>query len=643
MQQAHGSHSFYNDWTALYDAANDAPTSYTGLGFGSVLLGLPTYLSNQYNRGYFYFEQKELGLYFHDSFRVSPKLTLELGVRWDKWTVYKEKYNRLVNADIYDLADKFEVITPHDTRMEDIPGIPPSVLESWSARGLSWKTANEAGFPSGLIPADNNNFGPRLGAAYRLSDKWVVRGGYGEYFWTMPLSQILQSSRNNPPLNLRFENTVADKNGTIGWYALTHVPAPDDMTGGVDVPTEGIVAIGATARSMMPWDYKNWRDNRAQEWSFTIERELMKETAVRFSYIGNHGRDLEQRFAANSLESQWNYQARTGLAAPTSSTTQDQRRINKDWNFDTINHTGYSWAQSFQTEVERRYTNGLGFQWFYTFARVLTTSDAGGFTSGGGSINSTGGGAFQVPENIQILDAPNLSYNERLKLGYYNSTNVPAHRMRWNGIYTLPFGRGKKFGADVSRGWDAVIGGWEVAFIGDWRSGNWLSVASGRYLFGDPTLSADERLLMTYGGRTQRLWFRGDMNPLLASDVDQGQLQQLVPVDRSQRVLKPVGTNFDNRIPQPLADGSVRNTTVTDNVNWNARNFYSGPGAWVQDISVFKNFTITERVELRFTADFFNAFNHGNDQDPNTTTGLQDLFAQTNEPRIIQFSLRLSW
>jgi hypothetical protein len=530
LQQAHGSHSFYNDWTALYDAENDAPTSFTGLGFGSVLLGLPTYLSNQYNRGYFYFQQKELGLYFHDSFRVTPKLTLELGVRWDKWTVYKEKYNRLVNVDIYDFANKFEVITPQDTRMEDIPGIPSSVLESWSARGLSWKTANEAGIPSGLIPADNNNFGPRLGLAYRLADKWVLRGGYGEYFWTMPLSQILQTSRNNPPLNLRFENTVADKNGTIGWYALTHVPAPDDMTGGVEVPTEGVVAISPSARSMMPWDYRNWRDNRAQEWHFTIEHEVMKETAVRFSYIGNHGRDLEQRFAVNALESQWNYQARTGLAAPTSSTTQDQRRINKDWNFDAANHSGYSWSQSFQTEVERRYSNGLGFQWFYTFARVLTTSDAGGFTSGNGSINSTGGGAYQVPENIQILDAPNLSYSERLNLGYYNSANVPAHRMRWNGIYTLPFGRGKKYGTDVSRGWDAVIGGWELAFIGDWRSGNWLSVASSRYLFGDPTLSADERLLMTYGGRQQRLWFRGDMNPLLASDVDQGQRE----LERSQ-------------------------------------------------------------------------------------------------------------
>jgi hypothetical protein len=444
-------------------------------------------------------------------------------------------------------------------------------------------------------------------------------------------------------LNLRFENSVGDKNGTIAWHALTNAPAADDKTGGVQVATEGIVSISSSARSVMPWDYRNWRDNRAQEWNFTIERELMKDTAVRFSYIGNHGRDLEQRFALNSRESEWNYQARTGLAAPTSSTTADLRRINKDWAFDSASHTGYSWAQSFQTEVERRYTNGLSFQWFYTFAHVLTTSDAGGFTSGNGNINSTGEGVFGVPENIQILGAPDLSYSDRLKLGYYNAGTVPSHRMRWNGIYTLPFGRGKKYAGGASRGLDAVIGGWEIAFIGDWRSGNWLSVSSGRYLFGDPTLSADERLLMTFAGRTRRLWFQGDFNPALATNVDAAKLEQLVPADRSQRVLRPVGANFDNRIPQQLDDGTVRNTSIADNVNWNARNFFRGPSAWNQDLSVFKNFTITERVKLRFTADFFNAFNHGNDGNPAANTGLQDLYSQTNDPRIIQLSLRVSW
>jgi hypothetical protein len=96
-------------------------------------------------------------------------------------------------------------------------------------------------------------------------------------------------------------------------------------------------------------------------------------------------------------------------------------------------------------------------------------------------------------------------------------------------------------------------------------------------------------------------------------------------------------------LPQKLADGSVRFTTVTDMLNWNARDFYLGPVQWNEDLAAFKYFEFTERLKLRFTSDFFNLFNHPNDRRPDTTTGLQDLSQQANDPRIIQFSLRLEF
>jgi hypothetical protein len=371
----------------------------------------------------------------------------------------------------------------------------------------------------------------------------------------------------------------------------------------------------------------------------------MRETSLRLSYIGNHGSNLEQRWRWNDGESQYNYQLRTGKAAPSN---EDLRRANPNWTSGCCNaplrHNGYSNSNTLQAEVERRYSNGLAFQWFYTFSRVLTTTDTGGFNFGSTGISASGSGtAYAVPENHVIFGAPVLSEKDKLHLGYANSDAVPAHRIRFNGIYDLPFGKGKKFGDSASPALNHLVGGWQIAFIGDWRSGYWSSVSSGRYLFGDPTLSADERLELTYAGRPRRLWFAGDFDTSLASNVDKAKLDSLIPVDRSQRVLRAVGSAFDNRIPMRLADGSVRATTVTDMMNWNARNFFRGPGSWNTDISVFKTISITERVKTRITADFFNAFNHPVDLAPDATTGLQDLSRQANDPRIIQFSLRVEF
>lgn len=121
---------------------------------------------------------------------------------------------------------------------------------------------------------------------------------------------------------------------------------------------------------------------------------------------------------------------------------------------------------------------------FSSISFVWGQAGGGASTSGNGGINDISGQA-QIPENIQLLGAPNLSVDQRLRLNCYNSTQVPPHRVRFNTIYDLPFGREKR----------------------DWRSGNWLSVAAGEYLFGNPSLSADQRLTLTLNGRPQRFYF----------------------------------------------------------------------------------------------------------------------------------------
>jgi len=629
LQQAQGSHDFSPNWTALYDPVNDDRAPFTGSGAAEMALGLFSVIGNNYNRGYYYFEQQEIGLYVHDNWKVSRRLTLDLGVRWDNWRPYQEKYNRLVNVDIDNFANRFEVVTPKNVRIEDMPGIPGGVLDAYKRRGLTWRTADEAGLPSNLYSADNNNFGPRLGAAFRLTDKTVLRGGYGEYFWTMPLSQILQGSRTNPPLNLRYVNNFTNPTGTDPLYALKNVPSAGVYVGkaAIDLAT-GSVSPGA--QSFRAQDPRGWKDGRAQSWQLTLEREVLPNTALRLSYIGDHGRDLEQKLLLNS-QVEYSYVARTKQAPPGN---RDLMRVNPNWDFGgTTTRTGYSNTNSGQVELERKYSNGLAFQVFYTFTRSLTTSDSGGFTSGGGNINATNGEGA-IPENINLFGEPSLSYDQRLRLLYYNSTNVPAHRFRYNGIFDLPIGNGKRFGGNLTGPLNQILGGWQVATIGEWRGGLWGSVDGARFLQGDPTLSPDQRTIITFQGKPQRIWFKGDFS--------------LTPDDRSQRVLRPLGADFTNRLPLVLANGTTRLTGIGNIVNPNARAFYMGPGAWNTDFSLFKNFRIKESINARFTADFFNVFNHPLDVGPgqngfNTTLGLQDLSQQPNDPRIIQFSLRFDF
>lgn len=649
LQQAEGSHSFYGDWTQLYDPAALGPKAFTGTGFADVLLGLPTYLSNQYNRGFFYFQQKEFGAYINDTWKLSPRLTVDVGLRWDHWNPYHEKYNRLVNLDPTNYPG-FTVISPHGTTIDSLPNIPSGVLASWKARGLSWVTANSVpGFPKALIPQTWTDFGPRLAVAYKISDKWVFRGGYGMYYWPMPLSQILQASRTNPPLNLRFVNGIADHNGTIPNYDLLNAPAPTDSLPNATVNVYGIQPIPTTSQSFFGFDPHNWADDRMQQWTFTIERELLKNTPLRISYIGTHGSNLEQLMNWNTPESAYNYELRTGLEILPGAAGADARRPNPNWsglvNRGTAGfeaHVGYSNSHSIQAQIEHRYSNGLSFQWSYTYDHALTTSDAGGFSDGAdGAI---------VPLNSNILGEPNLSLSQRLKLIYYNSGSVPPHQIKWNGIYELPFGRGKHFASHASKALNQLVGGWQIAFIGFWQSGVWTGVnPNGEYLFGNPSLSSGKRLKLTIFGRNQELWFAGDFNPSSATNVSLTQLEQLVPVDRSQRIVRPLGANFDNRLPVTLANGQVVETSY-DVLGWNAHNFMLSPGSWNEDLSAFKYFDITERIKVRFTSDFFNSFNHplayilgDPNRTLNSTTGLLDLSKQENDPRIVQFSLRLEW
>jgi hypothetical protein len=540
-----------------------------------------------------------------------------------------------------------QVVLPDKTTLSSIPELPAAVVNAWAARGLTAVSANQIGFPSALTPNVWKDIAPHVGLAYRLSDKWVIRGGYGIYYWPIPLVAVLASMRSNPPLNLRYVNSIDDANGANGVYSLTVVPPAAAKVG---VATVSPSAVDARAQSFMAMDVNHWADSRMQEWTFTIERQLASNLVLKLGYTGNHGSHLEQEWDFNAPTSRYNYQAQTGFQAPSLSYL---RQVNPNWSttgsYGPLAHNGYSNSNSVQAVLDKRFSNGLQFQWFYVYTHAMTTNDTAGYGGSGGiNANTTasaggGGTSGSVPANNEILGNPNLSDSQRLRFLYTNSSQVPPQRITWSGLYQLPFGRGKKFLGNSGRALDALVGGWQVAFIGTWASGFWMGNSASEYQFHNPSLSSNKRLTMNIFGQNQKLWFAGDFDPTQATGVNLSSLEQLVPSDRGARNIHPLGSNFDNLVPQTLADGTAVQTNITDNLSWNSRNYMLGPSSWDVDTTAFKYFNITERVKLRMSGDFFNVFNHPLLNAPNSVTGLINLSSQPNSPRIIQVGARLEF
>jgi hypothetical protein len=317
------------------------------------------------------------------------------------------------------------VITPKNVKMEEIQGIPSSVLDSWRGRGLTWKTAQEVGFPDNLIPGDNNNFGARLGAAIRLSRGFILRVGYGEYYWTMPLSQILQTSRTNPPLNLRFTNAIADQNGAVPFYALKSVRGRTTSSGRPSVDTNGIIILSSNSQSMMPGSPPAGRTT-GSTWHFTVEREIAGHRSA--AVLTGNCRDPRAAVQHQRPRDGWNYQARTGVIRPS---VADLRRVNHNL-ISPPPITGYSNNHAWSGRGRAALCCGSGVP-VVLCLHARSSPPTSAVSPAATAASLTQPGRQRGSESIQIIGAPNLSYDDRLKLTYYNSREV-AQRIRYNTI-----------------------------------------------------------------------------------------------------------------------------------------------------------------------------------------------------------------
>ncbi|MEK7407495.1 MAG: hypothetical protein AAB225_20650, partial [Acidobacteriota bacterium] len=487
---------------------------------------------------------------------------------------------------------------------------------------------------------------------------FVLRGGYRISYFPIPMYTWGQRMRQNAPLTARFITSLTDPAQApdgIGNYGLRSVPAVISGRNSRDAVTLGNARTITRGSPLASYFAPEQPDARVQDWNLTLEKEVMADTVVRAAYVGNRGSNLEQFYRYNEATPEYIWFVTTGERLPTGEYSGVARRAFDQQVWGTIEEfrkTGWSNYHGIQLELERRYSKGYGFQLFYNLGNNLA---AGGQGYSGTSV---------IPELNQFLPGRvPAGIDERNRfLNYQRDTSVPKHRVRWNWIVDLPFGKGKPLAGGAGRALDRLIGGWQVAGMGSLRS-NYFSLPTGNWgkldqieMYGYQYPVQDCR-----GGpcRPGYLWWNGYIpaNQINSTDA-QGRpngvmgvpagykpaTQPLIPWPKTPDRNDPMYSYFGgNTVWVTLKDGTQQRTSFSDGLHPWRQQYLPGVRQWGLDASLFKTIPITERMNVRFNADFFNVLNMpGN---PNSIGGDGILSTRTSGQgaRELQLTLRVSW
>jgi hypothetical protein len=667
QQQVQGNHSFSSLATALYDSNSGstyAALPRTGHDSANLFLGIVGSYSAQFVRKWYYLRAREYAGYYQDNFKLNSRLTLNFGVRWEFYPAIRERDNLLTG---FDPKTRSIINGIPLQRMYELGVTSPAIAANFTGIGVKFITPREAGLPDTLMYSNPWDFGPRSGFAYKLGSgarATVLRGGYALYGFPIPLRTFNARMRQNAPTNARFSysvNNSAQSPDGLPNYGLRSVPttiAGVNSRDALDPNTPGGVTRGSFLTSYFD---PSQPTTRAHEWNLTLEREIFDNMVVRAGYVGTHGSRLEQFYTYNQQPNNYVWFVNTGLPLPSGEFAGVARR-----NFDQTTYgdvevyqkTGWSNFNGAQFEIQRRYSRGYGFQLFYVLSNAFRAAGNGWSED------------FLRESNVFLAGGVPAGLEQRNRfLNYRRDTEIPKHRVRWNWIADLPFGRGKKFGNNAGGFLDRVIGGWQVAGFGNINSNYWF-LPSG---LNDTTANWGQFGKIEIYGKKYRvedcrsgtcipgyLWYNGYIPANRINSYDaQGRPNGVMGVPANyQPANQPMfptpansGSPSDPNFPfyetntafVRLKDGSSQRTSLDTELHPWRNQVLPGPRSWGLDASLFKNIQITERFILRFNADFFNVLNMPGLVQPNSTSGIASLQNSANEARQLQLTLRLNW
>ncbi len=557
--------------------------NFTGQEFGDFLVGVP----QQTNYDVVTSDNDGITLHYNfyaqDEWKVTPRLNLFYGLRYEYHPAYHDPSGNIGNFDP-SVPGSGRVVYPDGAAANLAPGF----LASFNACGVGQATGvapangapctpvvdnSQAGLPSSLKTVPTLRFMPRFGFAFRPfnDDRTAIRGGFGMYNITLLGANFYSLTGTLQASTVEYNNSETAQGPA---YAFPQIYAGQ----GAGSSPFGSAYFG-TANDT------NWKDPYSEQYSLSVDHEFGSGYGLRLSYIGLETHHLVWAPDLNNLP----YSTTTSAANQPLSA-----RPFPNWGVINTRSTGADASyHSLQVEAVHRLTSGLTFDSSYTFAKNLADNqgpaDNGFAGENGGSRSSYAGG-------------PAVDFGQ-----VYGTRR---HRWSTTSVWELPVGRGRRFGSGMNRAADLAVGGWRLSNIFLIQSGPYLSAyfPAGKV---DPSgtgsgLTASLVNAGTFSGRAQK-------PDRIASPVPRGQGRgnwinhaafacpgQLTPYN---------GTcNIGSGLPgAPAPIGRFGNAQIGS---------IEGPGTINLSTGLAKSFALTERVHLRAEGTFTNVLNHTNLADP---------------------------
>jgi hypothetical protein len=649
--------SYASNATALYNPGTGnafGAQAVTGDNGANFFLGIADSYQQTRRPQNFNMRGKDLAGYVQDNWKIRRDLTLNLGVRWEYLGPYIDEHGMTAG---WDFASKSLVRNVTIQQLINSGYTTQAIADGYAAAGVKYITPDQAHLPENLVSVSKHDFSPRVGFAYNPHigrKQLVIRGGYGMYFFPIP-ARTFSELRLNPPMQGTYRLSWNDAAYTVDGLpnALLRY-APDVITGvnsanaiRIAPPTPGIQMTALNPH--LP-------TAKAHEVNFTIEHEVVRDTVVRAGFVLTAGRDLEmmELFNRNPV-SNYVWYVNTGLPLPTGTYANTARRAYDQTTIGDIriySKFGYSNFTGIQLEAERRFSKGMAFQFFYVLSNSMST---GATPSQGGDFTVN---AIDQADRF-LAGAYPTSVEDRVRFYRYSRDgDIPKHHIRFNYLWDLPFGRGKKFAGNVGAGLNRLVGGWQVAGYGSSNS-RWFALPAtnfgavnpvkiyGKVPINDCRGGACFAGYMYYNGYLPSTVIADSSGRCAASatacvfGVPAGYAPVSSPINPAI-IGGDANFNNNNNVVVRLKDGS--NLTVPYDNGLNPLRNQWAEGPWITNLSasLYKTVNLTERVRLRLNLDAFNVLNQPGIGTP-STEGIISLRNSAQGARVLQYTARLTW